>query len=57
VAYPETAARELEDINPEDAPLSRELLALEGLDVDAVPERYTPSLDRETRHRIDGGDG
>ncbi len=56
VAYPETAARELEDINPEDAPLSRELLALEGLDVDAMPERYAPHFD-ESRHRINGGDG
>lgn len=36
--YPETAARELEELNPEDAPLSRELLALDGLDIDAIPD-------------------
>ena len=30
--YPETASLELEDLNPDDAPLSRELLALDGLD-------------------------
>jgi MFS family permease len=42
VLYPETAARELEDLNPEDAPITRELLALEGLDLDTIPERYPP---------------
>lgn len=40
--YPETASMELEELNPEDAPLSRDLLALEGLDVDSVAERYPP---------------
>jgi MFS family permease len=40
--YPETAARELEDLNPEDAPLTRELLVLDGLDLDTIPERYPP---------------
>lgn len=40
--YPETASRELEDLNPEDAPLSRDLLALDGLDPDIVPDRYPP---------------
>lgn len=42
VLYPETAARELEELNPEDAPITRELLALEGLDTDTIPERYPP---------------
>jgi MFS family permease len=42
VLYPETAARELEELNPEDAPLSRELLALEGLEPDVIAERYPP---------------
>ncbi|WP_334145122.1 MFS transporter, partial [Rhabdothermincola sp.] len=40
--YPETASMELEELNPEDAPISRDLLALEGLDVDSVAERYPP---------------
>jgi MFS family permease len=40
--YPETAARELEELNPEDAPLSREMLALEGLEPDTTVERYPP---------------
>lgn len=40
--YPETASLELEELNPEDAPLSRDLLALEGLDVDSIAERYPP---------------
>jgi MFS family permease len=43
VLYPETAARELEDLNPEDAPLSRGLLGLEGLDPDIIPESYRVS--------------
>jgi predicted MFS family arabinose efflux permease len=42
IFYPETAARELEDLNPEDAPLSRGLLALDGLDPDIVPDQYPP---------------
>jgi MFS family permease len=59
--YPETAARELEDLNPEDAPLSRELLALDGLDVDMIPEQYAPGIEPADppdrgRHRHDGGD-
>lgn len=51
VFYPETAARELEDLNPEDAPLSRELLALDGLDVDAIPESYSSRSFDPARHR------
>jgi MFS family permease len=43
VLYPETAARELEDLNPEDAPLSRGLLGLEGLEPDIIPESYRVS--------------
>ncbi len=31
--YPETAALELEDINPEDAPLTKSMLELDGLDL------------------------
>lgn len=31
--YPETAARELEELNPEDAPLAKTLLELDGLDL------------------------
>lgn len=31
--YPETASRELEELNPEDAPLAKTLLELEGLDL------------------------
>lgn len=61
--YPETAARELEDLNPEDAPLSRELLALDGLDVDTIPEHYSPGLttrypkgEATPRHQPDEGD-
>lgn len=42
VLYPETTARELEDLNPADAPLARELLALDGLEVDVQPEQYPP---------------
>jgi MFS family permease len=42
IFYPETAARELEDLNPEDAPLSRGLLALDGLEPDIVPDQYPP---------------
>ena len=38
--YPETASLELEQLNPDDAPLSRELLALDGLDL--LPQRYPP---------------
>jgi len=38
--YPETASVELEHLNPDDAPLSRELLALDGLDL--LPQRYPP---------------
>jgi MFS family permease len=53
VLYPETAARELEELNPEDAPLSRELLALDGLDVDVIPERYTAGRRDEPRHESD----
>ncbi len=49
--YPETASRELEDLNPEDAPLSRELFGLEGLDIDSLPARYPP------RSRPDEPDG
>jgi MFS family permease len=49
--YPETASRELEELNPEDAPVSRELFALEGLDVESLPERYPP------RSRADEPDG
>jgi MFS family permease len=49
--YPETASRELEDLNPEDAPLSRELLALEGLDLDTIPDRYPPGVTDDARHR------
>lgn len=45
VAYPETVGRRLEELNPEDAPLSRELLALDGLDVDSIPERWVPYHD------------
>ncbi len=40
--YPETAARELEDLNPEDAPLARDLLGLDGLDPDIIPDGYHP---------------
>jgi MFS family permease len=43
--YPETASRELEDLNPDDSPLSREMLGLGGLDVDIIPERYPPTAD------------
>jgi MFS family permease len=43
--YPETASRELEDLNPDDSPLSRELLGLGGLDVDSLPERYPPTAE------------
>lgn len=46
--YPETAARELEDLNPEDAPLARGLLGLEGLDPDIIPDGYHP--DDTSRH-------
>jgi MFS family permease len=49
--YPETAARELEELNPEDAPLSRELLALDGLDLDTIPERFAPGSGDSARHR------
>ena len=38
--YPETASLELEQLNPDDAPLSRELLALDGMDL--LPQRYPP---------------
>jgi hypothetical protein len=41
--YPETAARELEDLNPEDAPLARDLLGLDGLDPDIIPDGYHPN--------------
>jgi MFS family permease len=51
--YPETASRELEELNPEDAPLSRELLALDGLDFDAIPEQYAPGVSDVTRHLPD----
>ena len=47
IFYPETAARELEDLNPEDAPLSRELLGLDGLDTDIIPGPYV-GRDRAT---------
>jgi MFS family permease len=40
VCYPETAALELEDLNPHDAPLARELFALDGLDPDLQVERF-----------------
>jgi MFS family permease len=42
--YPETASRPLEELNPEDAPLTRELLWLDGLDPDVVPERWVPGV-------------
>jgi MFS family permease len=51
--YPETAARELEDLNPEDAPLSRELLALDGLDPDVIPDQYRQGPVEPSRHRDD----
>jgi len=38
--YPETASMALEELNPDDAPLSREMLALDGLDL--LPQRYPP---------------
>ncbi|HEY5156219.1 MAG TPA: MFS transporter [Acidimicrobiales bacterium] len=41
--YPETASVELEQLNPDDAPLSRDLLALDGLDL--LPQRYPPHTD------------
>ncbi|MEI7592369.1 MAG: MFS transporter [Actinomycetes bacterium] len=46
--YPETAAKELEDLNPDDSPLSREMLGLGGLDVDSIPERYARFDDDES---------
>ena len=44
--YPETASLELEELNPEDSPLTRDLFALDGIDPDVVPERYPPRTDR-----------
>ena len=38
--YPETASLELEDLNPDDAPLARELFAFEGLDPEFQVDRY-----------------
>ena len=38
--YPETASLELEDLNPHDAPLARELLAFEGLDPEFQVDRF-----------------
>lgn len=55
VLYPETAARELEDLNPEDAPLARDLLALEGLDPDVVPDRFAAGDSEAPRHRPEPG--
>ena len=43
--YPETASRELEDLNPDDGPVARELFALGGLDPTVMPERYPPTVD------------
>ena len=42
--YPETASIELEHLNPDDAPVSRELLALDGLDI--LPQRFPPHTDQ-----------
>jgi MFS family permease len=44
--YPETASLELEELNPEDSPLTRDLFALDGIDPDVLPERYPPHTDR-----------
>ena len=44
--YPETAARELEELNPADSTLSREAFGFEGLDADIVPELHDESNDR-----------
>ena len=38
--YPETASLELEDLNPHDAPLARELFAFEGLDPEFQVDRF-----------------
>ncbi len=43
VLYPETKGVELEDLNPEDAPLSRELLEADGLDPDSSPGTWLHS--------------
>jgi MFS family permease len=56
VFYPETAARELEELNPEDAPLSRGLLGLDGLDVDVIPDLPAPLPADEGRPRQVEGD-
>jgi MFS family permease len=56
IFYPETAARELEDLNPEDAPLSRELMALDGLDSDAIPGPAIFDTDDTPRHQPDRRD-
>ncbi len=40
VFYPETASLELEDLNPHDAPLARELFAFEGLDPEFQVDRF-----------------
>lgn len=53
-AYPETVGRHLEELNPEDAPLTRELLALDGLDADVIPERWVPYHDEPSD--LDGRD-
>jgi MFS family permease len=43
--YPETVALELEDLNPDDSPLARELLGLGGLDVEMLPEHHPPTTE------------
>lgn len=40
--YPETSGRELEELNPQDAPLGREVLGLEGVDPDVLPGGWPP---------------
>ncbi len=43
--YPETASLELEDLNPHDAPLARELFAFEGLDPEFQVDRFPLGAD------------
>ncbi|MGZ4728620.1 MAG: MFS transporter [Acidimicrobiales bacterium] len=43
--YPETASLELEDLNPHDAPLARELFAFEGLDPEFEVDRFPLGAD------------
>ena len=45
VFYPETASLELEDLNPHDAPLARELFAFEGLDPEFQVDRFPLGAD------------